>query len=137
MQENVDKKIDHLVKKMMNNVSVETPSFNFTDSVMSQVNAIESSDVTVYKPLISKNIWVFILIGFCVLLGYLIFGAETEGLSWFSAIDFNVLSSNRLFEALSGFAVSKTLLYAISFFGLMMCIQIPLLKSYFDKRFEV
>lgn len=137
MKENVDKNIDRLVDKMMKDASVESPSFNFTNNIMLQVEALQKSEVTTYKPLISKRIWVFVLISFTILIGYFIFGAKLEGSSWFSAIDFSVLSNNRLSEALSSFAISKTVLYAVMLFGIMMCIQIPLLKNYFDKRFEV
>ena len=137
MKEQADKNIERLVDKIMNDASVETPSFNFTESVMSQVNALQNSDITVYKPLISKTTWMFIVFGFLALIGYFIFGAETEGTSWFSAIDFSVLSNNRLLEAIPSFELPKTVLYAVVLFAFMLCIQIPVLKNHFDKRFEI
>jgi len=137
MKENADKYLDHLAKKVFDKDSIESPSFDFTNTVMSQVNALKESKLTAYTPLISKTSWIFISIGFIALITYLYFGIETESSSWFSAIDFSVLTNNKVTNAISGFAISKTFMYAIVFFGLMLFVQIPLLKHNYNKQFEV
>lgn len=136
MKENVDKQLDNFTKKVVKKTSLESPSIHFTSEIMSQVKAFSNNSSTVYKPLISKKTWVFIALGFVTLTIYLIFGAETQQSSWFSSLDFSVLQNNKVSNALSGFTMSKTLMYAVMFFGVMLCIQIPVLKNYFDKRLD-
>lgn len=128
MKENEDKYLDDFTKKIIKKAALESPSIHFTSEIMSQVAALNDKSVTIYKPLISKKVWFLIALSFVVLCTYLILGTETEKESWLSTLDFN---------ALSGFKMSKTLMYAVVFFGLMFCIQIPFLKNHFDKRFEV
>ncbi|WP_034040632.1 hypothetical protein [Wocania ichthyoenteri] len=137
MKENEDKHLDNFTKKIIKKAASESPSIYFTSEIMAQVTALNNSSATVYKPLISKKVWVLIALSFVVLCAYLILGTETEKVSWFSTLDFSALSNNNFTNVLSGFTMSKTLMYAIVFFGLMFCIQIPFLKNHFDKRFEV
>lgn len=76
-------------------------------------------------------------LGFIVLCFYFVLGAEKQEESWFSALDFSVLSKNKFANVFSDFTISETLKYGLLFFGLMLCIQILFLKNYFDKRLEV
>jgi hypothetical protein len=136
MEEQENKHLDNLSKKIIQRVAVESPSFNFTDAVMYKVNALSESKVTVYKPLISKTSW--FIIGFCVLglVSYiLLFGSKTESSNLLQYLDLSMLSKIDI-DVLPSVSLSKTFTYAILFFGLMVCVQIPLLKNHFDKRFE-
>lgn len=133
MNDNTDKYLDNLSKKVIKSANIETPSFNFTDAVMSQVDTVNKSSTT-YKPLISRMGWTVV---FAVLLGIIlcfVLGVETQTSSVLYELDFSVLSNNRITEAFTNFTLPKTLGYAIVFLGLMFCIQIPLLKHYFDNR---
>ena len=67
MQDKTDKYLDDLTKKVIKIGSIESPSFNFTDTVMSQVEALGKNQLTVYKPLISKKKWALILIIFLLI----------------------------------------------------------------------
>ncbi len=137
MSDNIDKHIEKLVNKTMKKVSLETPSLDFTNTVMAQVNALGQSSVTTYKPLISKPMWFAI---FAVALGivlYIIFGTSTNQSGWLNFMDLSVLTNNKFSSALSGFTFSKTVLYSIVLFGIMLFIQVPILKNYFDKRIAV
>ncbi|MEO8516710.1 MAG: hypothetical protein ABI426_08200, partial [Flavobacterium sp.] len=55
MNTNEDKHIEKLVDHLMKNQTLETPSFDFTSRVMTQVLERQKSQVTTYKPLISKQ----------------------------------------------------------------------------------
>ncbi|AUP78240.1 hypothetical protein [Flavivirga eckloniae] len=136
MNENADKYLDDLTKKVIKEEPLERPSFNFTASVMSQVTALSRDDVTVYKPLISKTGWLAISTVFLALIGYLLFGIEQESSSWLSSLDFSALFNNKVTDLLSAVSIPKTLVYAIVLFGLMFGIQIPLLKNYFNRRLQ-
>ncbi len=118
MKENADKYLDDLAKKVIKDASMESPSFSFTDVVMSQVEALNISSVTVYKPLISKKTWVFISIVFLCATAYLILGNSSATYGWLSSIDLSVISNNKLTDSLSGFTMSNTLSYSIGFLAL-------------------
>ncbi len=137
MKENEDKYLDSFTKKIVKTASLERPSIHFTSEIMAQVNVLSTSKAVTYKPLISKKSWIIITLGFTGLCMYLIFGTETQQSSWFANLNFSVLSDSKFTNVISGFKVSKTMMYAITFLGLMLCVQIPFLKKHFDKRFEV
>ena len=136
MKDNVDNYLDDLAKKVIKDTAIETPSFNFTDAVMSKVSKLSVNKSTIYKPLISKTTWVFVSIVFLAVIFYtLSFGTQTEYSSWLSKIDFSVLSTKEVL--LPSFKISKTFMYAFVLFGIMFCIQIPFLKHHFNKQYEV
>ena len=137
MKNNIDKHLEKLTNKIMEETSLESPSFDFTDNIMSQVQIIKTSDVTVYKPLISKSIWILIALGFITLIGYLIFGTTSQESEALFTINFDALFNNRFTETLSAMKFSDTLMYAIVSLGIMLFIQIPLLKNYFDNRLAI
>ena len=131
MKENANKHIDQFVDKVMNTAKLETPSFNFTAKVMSQITETSRSTVTVYKPLISKTTWVILFLLTVGMVGFSFFNKDTSTLGWFDKFDFSIVSN--LF---SGVKISQTTMYSLLMFGVMLFIQIPLLKHYFNKRFE-
>lgn len=138
MKENVNKYLDNLSKKVITGSNIESPSFNFTNVVMSQIESLSKNQATVYKPLISKTIWVFILIGVVAIISYVLFsGNQSESASWLSEFNFSLLSNNSLINSISNFKISKTFMYAVVFLGIMICIQVPILKNHFDKRFNI
>ncbi|MEP1489301.1 MAG: hypothetical protein ABJK28_12810 [Algibacter sp.] len=138
MKESENKYVDNLSKKIIKEAAVESPSFNFTDTVMSQIETLSvRSSVTAYKPLISIKGWLVIAIVFIALLIIMIMTSEGCSLDLLNKINFSIISNNKMGEALSNIKISKTLTYTIALFGLMLSIQIPWLKHYFDKRLEV
>ena len=137
MNEKVDKQIEKLVERSMKTQSLESPSSNFTSMVMDQVLALNKSKVTIYKPLISKPMWFAIFVVALLIVSYIIFGMNTTETSWLSFIDLSVITDNKLSNTLSGFRVSKTVMYSVVLFGIMLFIQVPILKNYFDKRLVV
>ncbi len=137
MKENIDKHIEQLVDKSMKKTSLESPSFDFTDTVMAQINALEQSTVTAYKPLISKPMWFAIFaIGLSIVL-YIILGTPITETGLLNFIDLSVLTNNKFSFTLPEFAISKTVMYGVVLFGIMLFIQVPILKHYFDKRIAV
>lgn len=132
MKEYTNKPIEKLVDKVMKSSTLETPSFDFTAKVMSHVIADSKSGVTVYKPLISKSAWVVLLVVATVLIVISVYTNDTSSLGWFDKLDLSKVPN--LF---SGLKLSQTTMYALLMFAVMLCIQVPLLKHYFNKRFEV
>ena len=136
MNQQEDKHLDHLAKKIMKEGSLESPSFNFTNAIMSQIKALEINSTTTYKPLISKTAWVIISIILCGIILYALFSSSTESSGWLSNVDFSVFSNFKLTTLLTGNTIPKTVTYSVVLFGLMLSIQVLFLKRHFNKQFE-
>lgn len=133
MNEKGNKKLEHLVDKMMKETAFETPSIDFTSNIMSKVKVMAESEVTTYKSLIAKPVWVGL---FALLIGVVVyssFNVTTEP-SWLLNVDFSVLDKFGISNKLSNLVLSKTILYATVLFATMFAVQIALLKVYFNKR---
>lgn len=138
MKENENKYVEAFTDKVLKDTKLESPSFDFTDTVMSQVEAIQYSKATRYKPLISKPVWVVISIGFLSFVAYLLFQKNTKSSSeWFTNIDFSLVFDNALTKLFSNLQFSNIFVYAMLLFAIMLCVQISWLKNYFDKRLSV
>ncbi|HEY5686727.1 MAG TPA: hypothetical protein VIS27_00295 [Yeosuana sp.] len=137
MKAKADKEIEKLIDKMMKETTLESPSFDFTAQVMSQVLKIKTNKVTVYKPLISKWIWYGIFISMLGLIAYLSFNDSvvTDGL--LEKYNFEILPKFSISNIFSGLHFSRTTLYACILLTVMLFIQIPILKHHMDKRLEV
>lgn len=137
MKEKENNQLDKLVDKVMKQSTLETPSFNLTANVMQHITADSKNRTTVYKPLISKTGWFILFLSVLTVMIYIVLTEDTKSNGWFDAIDFSVLSNIKIPNLFSGLKVSHTTLYALLLFGIMVCVQIPLLKNYFDKRLNL
>lgn len=126
-----DKKIEAFIDKLMSADSLEQPSIDFTDKVMSKVEAMSNSTATVYKPLISKPVWILIVATFLALVGYVIFNEPSTSSGLLERFDLSGVSNP--LENVS-FNFSKTLMYAMVLMAVMFSVQIPILKHYFNNR---
>ncbi len=131
MKEHTNKDLEKFVEKVMKSSKLESPSFEFTAKVMSQVTKISNSSISVYRPLISKTTWgILLLLTFGIVI-FSVFSKDTNTLGWFDTFDLSKIPN--LF---SGIQVSRTVMYSLVMFAVMLFIQVPMLKHYFDKRFE-
>jgi len=137
MKDNIDTHIERLVDKAIKDVPLESPSLDFTNSVMAKVNALQKSTITTYRPLISKPWWFAIFAVSTLVVCFILFGTSTKHINWLSFIDLNVFADTKFSTALSGFKMSKITTYSVVLFGIMLFIQVPLLKNYFEKRIDV
>lgn len=134
MQENVDKHLEKLTRKVMSTSTLESPSFEFKSNVMAKIEATRVSSATRYTPLISTRVWIFIGIALVAILLYIVFGDVTVTAGWLSQIGIERFFNYEFSSPISNLNVPTTLLYAVVFFGVMLTIQIPLLKRYFNQR---
>ncbi|QCX01327.1 hypothetical protein FGM00_14860 [Aggregatimonas sangjinii] len=136
MNEKDNKKLEELVDKLMRETVLETPSADFTSKVLSQVDSIATSEVTTYRPLISKSVW----IGLCALLVgtviYSFFNTTAEP-NWFETVDFSVFTNSGIGNQLSDLVSSKAMFYAAILFASMFVVQISFLKNHFNRRLRV
>lgn len=127
-----DKRIEDLVNKLMKADALEQPSFDFTDKVMDQVEALSDSSVTTYKPLIPKSVFYAIATGFLILVGYVLFNGSSSSESLTEKYKL-VQDYQNILQDIS-FDFSSTLMYSILFLAIMVSVQIPLLKHYVNNR---
>ncbi|ARV10451.1 hypothetical protein BTO05_12705 [Winogradskyella sp. PC-19] len=129
-----DRKLEAFVDKVMSNDTLEKPPMSFTNEVLGKLD-IKSKSIT-YEPLISKWVWIILGISLSLIVAYALFNHEgsdtssrlSEFLS-FSKIEFKPLQD-------IDFNVSKTLIYSVVAFSIMIGLQVPLLKSYFNRRLQ-
>jgi hypothetical protein len=128
-----DKYYENLVDKVMAESTLQKPSADFTSKIMSQILIAEKNKTIVYKPLISKTVW-FVILG-CLIasVGYAIFGGK-------ETMQNDLVVSDLLYSKIENmtplFQFSKNTSYAVLIVVLMVLIQIPLLKNYYDKRYR-
>ena len=127
-----DKRIEDLVNKLMTADILEKAPANFTDNVMSKIDALSTSKTIVYKPLIPKYVLWLITASFVGLVGYILFNSSENSSSLSDKYNLPDVSLNPL-EGMS-FDFSATLMYAMLFLAIMVCVQIPLLKQYYNNR---
>lgn len=134
MKESADKHLDDLSRKVIGKSTTESLSFDFTNTVMSQIKALNTSKATTYVPLISKRVWSILAIVFIGVLGYLVLGSSNVNSGWLSQIGIDRFLNYEFSNSIVSLDLSQTVIYAILLFGIMLCIQIPLLKHYFNTR---
>ena len=130
MKEN-DKNIENLIDKMMSETSLQSPSIDFTERIMSQVLIVEKNKINVYKPLISKQIWIFIISALILFAFYTIMKSSNNYLNT------NELYTEGVFDLFSRIQISTKSLYIILIVPVMILIQIPLLKNYYNKKYQL
>jgi hypothetical protein len=132
MKVNEDKNIEKLIDHLMKDTMLESPSFDFTSKVMSQVLEIKTSNVTTYKPLISKPVFIALFSGLTAVLTYLFFNGNASSNNAFLHLNYNLLHD----FPVETFRFSKITVYSVVLTTLMLFIQIPLLKNYFDRKYN-
>lgn len=138
MEENKDKQLDDFVKKVVKNTGLETPSDDFTQSIMSKIVAQnEKSMATRYKPLISKTSWLVLASIALFLLAYAIFGNLDLNVSWIPRIDEVAPVEIRFFNTLANLQLPNTLVYSLTGLTFFIYVQIILLKKHLENRYAI
>ncbi len=130
-----DENIEKLVEKMMMESPIETPSFDFTSKVMSDVLCLERKKSFSYKPVISKRGWFIIFACIGGFITWFIFNGYAEK-ETATNIDFNFINAERILNVFSAFQPSSLSLYVTLLAMVMIFIQILFLRNYLHKRFE-
>jgi hypothetical protein len=136
MEEN--KELDAFIKKSIQEVGLDTPSLDFTNSVMSKIQIeTERSAVFVHKPLFSKSTWFAIISMVIAIFAYVIFGQPEQETTWLWFSKLNDLASFNLMGSMPNIAVSRTLTYGILAVTFFVWVQIFLLKKHIDKSYSL
>lgn len=134
MDELEDKKLETFVDKLMEEAPLESPSVDFTRSVMHKLEAETPKEVFQYKPIVSGKVLSAVFISFVALL--ILVGSHLgmdSGQGWFKN-----LNTEAWFHVdwswMKGYTSSKVMVYAFLFLGLMFFIQVSLLKKQLGRR---
>ena len=129
MEKPFNEKNDKL-KQWMQELPLESPSLDFTKKVMQGISA--KSELTQYKPLISKRAWWLIGILLLFSIAYLYInptsGTVPEGVT-------NLLGHLSFENPIKKLVLPKTAIYAIGFMALFL-LQVPFLKRLHDKQYQ-
>lgn len=136
MKENADNYLDELSRKVAGKNSIESPSMDFTNNVMSQIKAYSHSRFTTYKPLISKPMWFLILLVSLASFVYVYFDKTISESLWLKNLGFTFDMDFKLSNWIPELNMSQTTFNIIVLFAIMFCIQLPILKHQLDKRFH-
>lgn len=132
MKTDEDKLLEKLVDTVMKDSVLETPSLDFTTKVMSQVLTTKTSEIYVYKPLISLSVWMIIFSCIIAVFIYNLLNGKPQNESWFN----HYLSQINNGGLGISFEFSKITLYSVVIATLMLFMQISFLKKYFDDQFD-
>ncbi|WP_179345997.1 hypothetical protein [Winogradskyella ursingii] len=130
-----DKRLEELMGKLMSADSLDQAPVDFTNKVMSKIESLSETKKIVYQPLIPKYVWWLMAATFVSLIVYMRLSAPNNNTSLLERYNLPDFSFN-LLEGLS-LDFSNTLIYAVVLFAIMLCIQIPLLKQYFNNRLSI
>jgi len=127
-----NKNLEEFVGKLMASQKLEEPSSDFTANIIANLQADTKAKSVPYKPLITN--WVWLVLAACVAaLGAYIYIAEpAESLGIAEKLNVSRLIENPFNKF--NVTVSKTFMYSMVLFAIMLCVQIPVLKHYFNKR---
>jgi len=129
MNKEADKHIERLVDKMMKEVVLESPSKDFTNLIMTEVEQMDQVKSIAYKPLISKKLWLFILSAIMGMVIYILINNNLTTPKWFDFFEFESIG-----KLMPNINFSSTILYASIILSVLFATQIIVLKNYFNKR---
>lgn len=136
MENTNDKHIDDLAKKVMQHTTLESPSFGFTNAVMSKITTLDSAKntaITIYKPLLSIKHWVIIAASITGIIIYSYLGEVNVNSGWLNNFNLTSFSKISLTNPLKNITFSKTTMYALVLFSGFLFAQISFFKQSFNK----
>ncbi|MFY7672509.1 hypothetical protein ACOSP6_15615 [Tenacibaculum sp. MEBiC06402] len=125
--------LDAFAKKYIKDVEQESPSLDFTSSVMDIIGQTDKSLVFKPTPLISKKVWVLLFSILTICIFYVSKGKSILA-TWKMPERFKYNPKFEFPDLFQNISVSNTMLTACFFFTLLIFIQIYLFKTRFDKR---
>lgn len=123
---------DGFIQERIKKEGLEQPPNNFTNTVISKIEAKkQSNSVVVYKPLINRKVWFGISGTVLAVFTFLYFGN--------TVIMYDLwperMGNLALFDYMPEFLVSNIYVYAFVGLAFFTGLQIVLLKNHFNKRY--
>lgn len=129
MENNAEKHLDKLSRKIMGKTNLDTPSKDFTSKLLSQIDYISNSRAFVYKPPISKPVWLVMAVAVLAITGYSVSNSKGETSNWSKMLNLKNIVSKHFEDLLTDFQFSEISLYAFLMFCGMLYLQILIIKT--------
>ena len=129
MENNAEKHLDQLSRKIMGKTNLDTPSKDFTSKLLSQIDYISNSRAFVYKPPISKPVWLVMAVAVLAITGYSVSNSKGETSNWSKMLNLKNIVSKHFEDLLTDFQFSEISLYAFLMFCGMLYLQILIIKT--------
>ena len=138
MQDDKKTKFDQFIQERIKEVGLEKHSLNFTNIVISKIETLrEHSEVTVYKPLIPKNIWYSGAAIVIAIFAYLVYGNIDIEFNLLPEMNMQQIGQLNLLDRLPNLNISNIYDYAFIGLAFFVGVQVYLLKNHFDKRYSL
>ena len=134
MKKHSNKQFDKIVAKAFKDLPLESPSDDFTFKVMESVKKMPVPELSGYKPLISKPIWIALasLVVASIAIGYKL---QLGSISWLDNLNIGRENTVNGFEwNIPSLEWSNPLVYATLIMGLLIVIQLRMLKPMIDNN---
>lgn len=136
MEINNDKQLNQFIGKSIRLISLSSPSENFEERILQKIQTSEIKNEVLDKPLISKLTWILLGLGFVSLMVYLTTLFDTQQSLWIKNSNDIDTYFSRFFSTFEPLQFSSTVFYSVMCFFIMIAIQLPILKHYFDKQLK-
>ena len=135
MQKDNQGKFDDYIQERIKKEGLHQPSMNFTNAVISKIEAQEQSKVLEYKPLLGQKSWFAIAVVVTGIFIFLIYGNTTMEFNWLPSNLAEQLGQINLLAKLPSFSVSNSYVYAFIGLAFFAIVQVYLLKNHFSKHY--
>lgn len=137
MEVNKEKQLEDLIRKSVKEVGLESPSADFTKTLMSQIKvSAQSTSVTMYKPLISRAGWAILAIVVLALSFYALDHKLDIQMAWVEKMNLGALPKLHLKDVLPNLAISNIFLYSLLIFALFAVIQMVFLMQRLNREYS-
>jgi hypothetical protein len=129
-----EKNIEEFIKFIIKEANVEEPSADFLNKVMDSVKLENKLSLSkVYKPVISKSVWVAITMAIVALCIFILTGTSQNSIKMpnIHFALFDEIASINLFERIH---FSDTFTFSFVLFSLLVILQLVVIKNYFNRQ---
>ena len=131
---NQDKNIEEFSKFILKEAGTEIPSNDFVHNVMNTINLENSKGTaTIYKPLISKQGWILIVLSLVVLIIFIVTNT-TERSIVIPALDVSFLHKIKGINIFTSIKVPSIFIFSSVLFSILVLFQLNVIKKFFDKQ---
>ena len=130
---NQKEEFDAFAKKYVKEILQESPSSNFTATLMHRIAQESVSKSKSTRALISKKAW-FVLAALFIGVLCLPYVQDEASFITIPELNFSFLNTVQRMNFVESFSMTDTVSFPFLFFGLMLIVQLFILKNYFDKR---
>lgn len=134
MKNEKDKKLDVFLKQILQETPLEEPSVHFTEGVLDKIEQLQVEVQCVsYQPIISKKVWVLILMITGLALYLSIYGTSSE----IFTLEYSFLNKGselNLDSLIPNFTSSNIVIYAAMAVGFFVLVQVYWLKKNWSEK---